>query len=68
MSLRKDFVMMLSGKSDLGFVNTKAYTVDSLLISGSQTREYIMTMFLDPWRATMTKNGGPQKRSYRGEV
>lgn len=64
--MRRDFVMILSGKSDLGFVHTKAYTVDSMLVSGSQRCEYIMTMYLDPWRATVAKNSGPQKRSYKG--
>lgn len=37
--------------------------VDSLLVSGSQRHEYIVTISLDPWRATMAKNGGPQKGS-----
>lgn len=61
--MRSDFVMMLSGKSDLEFVKIKACIVDSLLVSGSQIHEYIVTIYLDSWRTTVTKNGGSQKRS-----
>ena len=56
-------MMMLSGKSDLEFVKIKACIVDSLLVSGSQIHEYIVTIYLDCWRTTVTKNGGSQKRS-----
>lgn len=53
-------------KSDLGFVNTKVCIIDSLLVSGSQVHKYLIVIYLDSWRAAMSKNSRPQKRSHEG--
>lgn len=45
-------------KSDLGFVNTKVCITDSLLMSGSQMRKYLIATYLDSWRAAMSKKVG----------
>lgn len=53
-------------KSGLIFVNTKVCITDYLLMSGTQIHKYLIVTYLDSWRAAMSKNSRPQKRSQKG--